>query len=133
MMHKGYPVDVMRVADYVVLASNGLLTNETTIANNPNLVRDMLQAVMRGITFTLEHSDEAYQICEDYVEGLASANQTVQKEIFNTSLEFWKTDRIGYSQPSSWENMQKVLLDIGMLTSPLDLSKAYTNDFVLSK
>jgi NitT/TauT family transport system substrate-binding protein len=131
--HKGYPVDVMRVADYVVLASNGLLTNETTIANNPNLVRDMLQAVMRGITFTLEHSDEAYQICEDYVEGLASANQTVQKEIFNTSLEFWKTDRIGYSQPSSWENMQKVLLDIGMLTSPLDLSKAYTNDFVLSK
>ncbi len=42
-------------------------------------------------------------------------------------MEFWKTDQPGYSKPEAWENMQKVLLDMGMLTQPLELEKAYSN------
>jgi NitT/TauT family transport system substrate-binding protein len=129
MKHKGNDDDVIHVKDYVQLASNGLITNETTIAENPDLVRRMTKATQRGIAYTLANPDEAFAICAQFVEGLMQSDQVVQREIFDTSLEFWKTDQLGFSDPVAWENMQEVLLDMGMLTTPLDLSQTYTNDF----
>lgn len=126
----GYNVNVIRVADYVQLASNGLITNEKTIAENPDLVRGMVQATLHGISDAIANPEEAYTISEKYVEGLSQANTAVQKEVLNTSIGYWKAKQLGYSDPAAWENMQKVLLDMGLLTKPLDLSKAYTNQFV---
>jgi putative riboflavin transport system substrate-binding protein len=130
---KGYPVDIIRVADYVSLASNGLLSNEATVANQPELVSSMVQAILKGVAYTLNHPDAAYEISKNFVEGLDQTDQDVQKKILETSMEFWKTDRPGYSQPQAWENMQTVLLEMGILRQPLDLSKAYTNDFIGDK
>jgi NitT/TauT family transport system substrate-binding protein len=130
---QGYQVDVLRVADYVLLASNGLLSNEKTIAENPELISKLVQATLKGVAFSLNSPNEAFEICKKYVEGLDQTNQEVQKEVFLATLEFWKTDKAGYSEPEAWENMQKVLLDMGMLTQPLDLNKAYSNAFIGSK
>jgi NitT/TauT family transport system substrate-binding protein len=130
---QGYKVDVLRVADYVPLASNGLLSNEKTIAENPELVRKLVQATLKGVAYSLNYPNDAFEICKNYVEGLDGTNQDVQKKVFIATLEFWKTDKPGFSKPEAWENMQKVLLDMGMLTQSLDLSNAYTNAFVEAK
>ena len=130
MQSKGYAVDVILVKDYVQLASNGLISNEITIAENPDLVRRMTQATQRGIAYTLANPDEAFAICAQFVEGLLQGDQVTQRAIFDTSLEFWKTEQIGVSDPVAWENMQNVLLDMGLLTTPLNLSEAFTNEFV---
>lgn len=127
---KGYDVNVLRVADYVQLASNGLLTNEQTIAKNPKLIEGMNRAFLRGIAFVLAKPDDAYQICTNYIEGLAQSDERVQRDILRASIEFWRAKQPGMSNPQAWENMQKVLLEMGLLTQPLDLSKAYTNQFV---
>ncbi|KAF0109192.1 MAG: hypothetical protein FD146_236 [Anaerolineaceae bacterium] len=126
---RGYELTELRVADYVQLASNGLITNEKTIAENPDLVRRMVSAFLRGIADTLADPETAYQISTKYVEGLA-ADDDVQKQVLATSIELWKTDRLGATNPAAWENMQTVLLNMGLLTSPLDLSQAYTNEFI---
>jgi len=127
---KGYDINVMRVADYVKLASNGLITNETTIKKNPDLVRAMIQATLHGIRDTLANPDEAYKISEKYVEGLAGADQQIQHQVLSASIPFWKAERLGYSKPEAWQNMQKVLLNMGLLNKPLDLNQAYTNEFI---
>ena len=127
---QGYDINVIRVADYVKLASNGILTNDTTLKNDPDLVSRMVQATLRGLTDTINDPDQAYEISKKYVEGLASADPAVQKQVLSTSIEFWKANPLGYTQPSAWENMQKVLLQMGLLKQPVDLSKAYTNQFV---
>jgi NitT/TauT family transport system substrate-binding protein len=127
---KGYDINVMRVADYVNLASNGILTNDNTLKNDPDLVRRMVQATLRGLADTINDPDQAYEISKKYVEGLASADPAVQKQVLSTSIEFWKATSLGYTQPSAWENMQKVLLQMGLLKQPVDLSKAYTNQFI---
>jgi NitT/TauT family transport system substrate-binding protein len=46
------------------------------------------------------------------------------------SMEFWQAERIGFSEMQAWENMQDTLLKMGLLTEPLELSKAFTNEFV---
>jgi len=34
------------------------------------------------------------------------------------------------SSAQAWENMQKVLLEMGLIEKPLDLGQAYTNQFI---
>jgi NitT/TauT family transport system substrate-binding protein len=126
----GYDVNTIRVADYVQLASNGLISNEKTIANDPQLVQAFVQATLKGLRDTIANPDEAYQISKKYVDTLASADEATQKQILATSIAMWKTDKPGYSDPAAWRNMQAVLLDMGLYKTPLDLTKAFTNDFV---
>jgi NitT/TauT family transport system substrate-binding protein len=127
---QGYELNELRVADYVQLASNGLITNEQTIAGNPGLVRGMVAALLHGIADTIADPEAAYQVSLKYVEGLDQADATVQQQVLTTSLELWRADRPGFSQPEAWTNMQTVLLDMGLLTAPLDVEQAYTNEFV---
>jgi len=37
---------------------------------------------------------------------------------------------LGYSDPESWKNMEQVLLEMGLLEEHLDLSQAFTNEFL---
>lgn len=127
---QGYKLDVILVSDYVQLASNGLVTNETTIAKDPDLVRRMVQASLRGISEAAANPDQAYEISKKYVDTLSQADPAVQKQVLATSIEFWQLDPPGQSDPAAWENMQKVLLDMKLLTQAQDLSKAYTNQFL---
>ncbi|MBN1668030.1 MAG: ABC transporter substrate-binding protein, partial [Anaerolineales bacterium] len=71
---QGYEVAVLPVADYVSLASNGLITNETTLAENPKLVAAMATALGRGIEFVANYPERAYELCKLHVEGLAEAD-----------------------------------------------------------
>jgi NitT/TauT family transport system substrate-binding protein len=127
---RGYQIDEIRVSDYVRLASNGLISNEATLQQNPDLVRRMVGATLRGIADSIANPEEAYRTSLDYVEGLAQQDEASQKQVLATSIDYWKADTLGHSDPAAWENMQKVLLDMGLITQPLDLSKAYTNDFI---
>jgi NitT/TauT family transport system substrate-binding protein len=129
----GYKIDEINVKDYAHLVSNGLITNEITISQNPDLVRRMDQAILKGIADTIANPDEAFQISLQYVEGLAQADQAIQKEVLATSIEFWKADQLGYSDPTAWQNTEQVLLDMGFLTKSLDVTQAFSNDFLPGK
>ena len=127
---RGYDVSTIRVADYVHLASNGLITNEKTIRENPDLIQRMVQASLKGLADAVNNPDEAYAISQKYVEGLDQAQNQIQRQVLAATIEFWKTDRPGYSSPNAWENMQNVLLKMGLLVEPLDLQAAYSNQFI---
>ena len=130
LRQQGYTLTELRVADYVQLASNGLITNEKTITENPGLVRGMVKAFLRGLADTIANPAAAYETSKAYVENLAQLDPVLQKQKLATSIELWKAIRLGFSQPKAWESMQAVLMDMGLLNQPLDLTKAYTNDFL---
>lgn len=127
---QGYEVTELRVADFVRLASNGLVTNEKTLAENPDLVKRMVKAFVQGLEYTIEHPDEAYEISKKYVEGLAESDASVQKEILAVSIEFWQAKRVGLSEMEAWVNMQSALLIMSLYTEPVDLNAAFTNEFL---
>src|SRR6266540_2072480 len=127
---RSIPVTEIRVADYVQLASNGILASEKVIQENPQLVRAFVGAFLKGLADTINNPDEAFKVSESYIPNFADLDANVQKQILKTSIEEWKTNRLGYSDPKAWENMQDVLLNNGLTTEKLDLSKAYTNEFI---
>jgi NitT/TauT family transport system substrate-binding protein len=126
----GFAVDTIRLADYMQLVGNGLITNETTMREKPDLVRRMVQATLKGIQDALANPTEAYDISTKYIEGLRPEDTAVQKQILAASMELWKSPKLGASEPKAWENMQSILLKMELIKTPLDLSKVYSNEFL---
>lgn len=130
---QGYSLNILRVSDAVLLASNGLITNEAMIRDNPDLVRRMVKASLRGMRSTLDDPKMAYEISKKYIENLAHANpeqEKTQKEILQATLDLWRSDPLGRTKPEAWENMQDILLDMGLLTKKMNIKEAYSNDFI---
>ena len=127
---RGIAVTEIRVADYAQLAANGLLASEKVIAENPDLVRAFVGAFIKGLRYSIDHPDEAFTLSESYIPNFADLDADVQKQVLATSMEQWKAKRLGYSDPQAWENMQNVLLDMGLISEKMDLSKAFTNQFI---
>ncbi len=127
---RGFDVTTLRVSDYLDLVANGLVTNEKTLKENPQLVQRMVRATLRGIEYTIANPDEAYEISKKYVENLDKADEAVQKQVLAASAELWKGDKLGFSEPQAWQNMQDILLQMGLLKAPLDLTQAFTNEFI---
>jgi NitT/TauT family transport system substrate-binding protein len=130
---RGYPVDVIRVADYVQLASNGILTNERMLTEDPDRVRGMVRATLRGLREAIDDPAAAFQISMKYVEGLdqlSPEEQALQRDVLDASVAYWEASPLGFSDPQAWDNMQSVLLEMGLLTDQQDLSAAFTNEYL---
>jgi NitT/TauT family transport system substrate-binding protein len=127
---RGIAVTELRVADYVQLAANGILTSEKFLAENPDMVRAFVGAFVKGMEYSIANPDEAFTLSESYIPNFADLDADVQKQVLAISMEQWQGERLGYANPQAWENMQDVLLDMGLLAEKLDLSKAFTNEFI---
>jgi NitT/TauT family transport system substrate-binding protein len=90
----------------------------------------MTAAFLKGLADTVNNPEEAYTISKKYVPDLAKTDETTQKEILRRTIELWKTKHYGESDAQAWENMQATLLKMGLLRQPLDVNKAFTNEFV---
>ena len=92
---QGIKLTELRVADYVQLTANGIISSEKTIKDEPDLVRALARAFAHGIADTIANPDEAYQISTKFVDNLAGMDKNVQMQILTTSIEFWKAEKIG--------------------------------------
>jgi NitT/TauT family transport system substrate-binding protein len=120
----------VRVADYLQLVANGLVTNEQTISENPKLIRGMARALAQGIRDTVADPEAAYEICKKYVENLGKTDDAVQRQVLAASIEFWQADQMGRSDPQAWTNMNDLLVKMDLLHAPVDVNQAFTNEFV---
>lgn len=126
--NQGEGINVIYVADHIDLVANGLITNEATIVDEPELVESFVRATLHGLTDTLDDPDQAYEISKKYVEGLDDS----RKSVLEASLPMWQADQLGFTDPDSWARTQQVLLEIGFLDAAVDdLADSFTNEFVL--
>jgi NitT/TauT family transport system substrate-binding protein len=127
----GYSIDVLYVSDYANLVSNGLITNEQTIAERPELVKELVRAVLRGLRYTITHPDEAFAICKKYVPEITGDNEALQKAVLLESIKFWQGDKLGYSDRTAWEESKRFMRQIGLIDVELDVDTMFTNRFVV--
>lgn len=124
---QGEQLTVFPVSDYATLAANGLMTNETVLAQEPELVRGMVRALLRGTQDTLADPDAAYAIAKKYAD---LQDDDIEKQVLAATLAMWQTPQPGRSDPQAWANMEQILRDTNLLSVPLDVHTAYTNDFL---
>jgi NitT/TauT family transport system substrate-binding protein len=124
-----FDVRVIHIAEYANIVSNGLVTNEQTIRESPDLVRGMNSALARGLADTITFPVQAMQISTQFVEGL-TADDALQFTVLRNSIELWKTDRYGLNDPAAWQLTVDTLKAMGLLTTEIDVKSLYSNDFL---
>lgn len=126
------PVTVFPVSDYFDLPSNGLVTNEQTIQQNPALVQKMTRAVLRGLRYTLDNPDEAFAISLQAVPEAGGPNEAVNRAIFDASLDLWEApgEGLGLSSMEMWKAAAQFMADVGLVDRVLPAESLFTNRFV---
>jgi NitT/TauT family transport system substrate-binding protein len=128
----GREVNVIRVSDYIDLPSNGLITNEQTIAESPDLVQRMINATLAGIRYTLANPDEAFAISLQAVPEAGGDNEAANRAIFDASLDLWRAgeDDIGLSDPAAWQEASAFMRQMGLVDADVPVDGIFTNQFV---
>jgi NitT/TauT family transport system substrate-binding protein len=129
---QGYTVHLIPVSDHVHLVGNGLITNEQTMREHPELVRAMVAATLQGLRTAQADPQQAFEISTKYVENLEQVAE-VQKQVLAESIKLWSQGGSGMSDREGWENMQALLLEMGLLSKPLELEQAFSNEFLPGK
>jgi len=126
----GMDVNIIQVSDYIDLVSNGLITNETIIRDNPDLVRRLVRAALRGVDYTIAHPDEAFAIARQAVPEITDDDVPTQRAVLEASIDLWRSDQPGVSDPQAWSDSAQFMLDTGLIETPVELETLYTNEFV---
>lgn len=130
LKEEGWQVNVLRVADYFPLASDGIITSEALLTSDPDLVQSFVQATLRGMRDTLESPDAAFEISLPYIPEIDPNNADFERTVLQESLPYWQSEPLGYTDPNTWRQSHTFLLDLDLLSAPLELNEAYTNDFI---
>jgi NitT/TauT family transport system substrate-binding protein len=129
LAQQGLETNLIEVAEYTDIVSNGLVASEKVIAERPELVRRFVRALTRGVQDTLDDPEAAFEICQGYVEGLAD-NAELGRAVLNASLAYWQADQIGYSEEATWQTAQQAMHSAGLLQEMVEVDQLFSNDFL---
>ena len=128
---RGYEINVLAVKDYIELVGNCLVSNETTVENDPELVGKMVRAFRKGLEYTAANPEEAWTISQKYVDNLTEEVAPIQKEVLKESISHWQVlPETKEEQDLRWTNMMNLLIKIGMMKNQLNIEDVYTNEFL---
>lgn len=128
----GEEVSEIVIDDYARIPSNGLLTNETTLKQQPELVQRMVRAMLRGIQYTLDHPDEAFDTAVRFVPEAAQQLET-NRAIFDASLALWQPaagEKLGFTDPDTWPATAAMMAEAGLVDKVVPTDGIWTNEFV---
>ncbi|MHA0857485.1 ABC transporter substrate-binding protein [Paenibacillus sp. CMAA1364] len=126
------PLDMLYVKDYATeldYYTPVIVTNEKQIQDEPELVKAFLKATSKGYQYAIDKPEEAAEI-------LIKAVPDLDKELVIASQKWLSpryTDdapRWGEQKPKVWSGYTDWLLSLDLLEKEIDITKAYTNEFL---
>ncbi len=132
LQQAGQAVTVLPVSDYMDLPSNGLITNDQTIRDHPELVRGLAQAFRRGLEDTLADPNAAFAASLRAVPEAGGSQAGVNRAIFDESLKLWQADPagLGASDPAMWQQAAAFMKQTGLIDQAVAAGDLYSNQFV---
>ena len=133
---QGIQTNVIRVSDFFPLASDGLITSETLIKEQPDVVRAFVQATLKGMQDVINNPDEGFNIALEYIPEAQRGDTQLQRKVLQDTITYWQNDvtsknGLGYTDDNNWQATYKFLRDSSLLKTDVDVSTAYTNEFIM--
>jgi NitT/TauT family transport system substrate-binding protein len=132
---EGVPTNQIELDDYMRIPSNGLVTNDATIAKDPELVERMVRATTKSIDYALEHPDEAFEISLGFVPEAGGDNEAANRAIFDASLDYWTPmdgRALGETSVTDWQDAAAFMQRIGLVDTLVNGDELFTNEFLSS-
>jgi NitT/TauT family transport system substrate-binding protein len=130
---KGQPTGWLLFSDLgLKVYSTSLVVHEDTIKEKPDLVRRFTKAFIRGWTYSKERPEEALDI---FLKANPNIDPVYSKlklpaVLGLTESDDTKKNGLGYSNKAGWEAMQRALIDMKLMESPIDVTKVFTNEYL---
>ena len=128
----GEEVVVLPVSEYIDLPSNGIITNEQTIREKPELVQAMVTALTMGLRDTLDDPDAAFEASLRAVPEAGGEQAAVNRAIFDESLKLWQAPdaELGLSDAETWARAAQFMKEMGLIQVDVAVADLFTNEFV---
>jgi NitT/TauT family transport system substrate-binding protein len=125
----GFNVRTFAVSDYQPLISNGIITLQNTYSNQQPMVRDFVQATLKGLKEVIDNPAEAVEISKQYVPGLVPAQATT---VLQATIPLWQSSngQLGYNDSATWQSMEQFLVAQKIISPVQNLTQVYTNQTV---
>lgn len=133
LAQEGIETTQIKLDQYLRIPANGLVTNETTITENPDLVAKMVRATLKAIQYTLDQPDEAFEIALKFVPEAGGDNRTTNRAVFDAVLAYWTPQagtQPGATSLAEWESAADLMQRIGLVDLLVPAAEMYTNQFV---
>ena len=129
----GAEVNFLHFIDYVDCIPDWytplIITSEALIADDPDTVRALIEATARGYDYAQDNPEEAARILLDAVPELDEA--LVERSAQYLASRYVAPGRQwGLQDQEIWERFEAFLRDSGLTDSEVDVSAAYTNEFL---
>jgi len=130
LKESGYDTRIFYLDQYTKLPSNGLITNDATIKDHPDLVQKVVRAFGKGLRDTLDDPDAAFAITRKTIAEMDEPTAKLQRAVLQECLNFWRADKLGQSDPAAWQESVAFLKELGLLTADVAPESLYTNQFI---
>lgn len=140
---RGTPFKQFYPQDYGVTTSPctfGIATSDELIKKNPKLVKNFIQATMKGYNYAVKHPDEAGKILVEMAPEAKLNPELVKRSQEMLSKDFWPDSRggTGMADMQKWQEYLNYLAETKQLqdpngkplTVPLKADTQVTNEFV---
>lgn len=118
---------------YIRIPANGLVTNEATLTNEPELVRAMIRATLKSIAYTVENPDAGFESALKAVPEAGGDNRTANRAVYDASLAYWTPQpgqTPGATDSADWQAAAELLARIGLVDRVVESSALFSNDYL---
>jgi NitT/TauT family transport system substrate-binding protein len=116
----------------VTAVSNGIIVHNDLIKEDPELIRRFVAASLKGFLYGRAHIDEMATIVKKFSEATVP---TITRREAELSFATWVTPNtagkpLGWMSDKDWDETVAVIKQYGGVTTPLEATQLYTNEFV---
>lgn len=122
-------VDLGKTAEMFDYYTPVIITSENNISQKKEMVEKFMRAVEKGYRFAIENPDAAAEILMDHApeldRKLVMDSQRYLAEKYMDDAPYW-----GMQRQKVWERYMNWLYENGFIAEKVDVSKAFTNEFL---
>lgn len=129
---KNFPINFLKLQDFdenLDFYTPVIIVSETTIKENPEMIKKFLSATSKGYIFAINNPTEAAQILLKYAPEL-DKNIVVESQKYLASQYQADSPKWGEMNEKLWKNFSKWMLDNNLINKQFDYQNAYTNEFL---
>jgi ABC-type nitrate/sulfonate/bicarbonate transport system substrate-binding protein len=125
-------IDLGKVAEVFDYYTPVIITSEKNISENKDLVEKFMKAVEKGYQYAMKNPDAAAEVLMDHApeldRSLVMESQRFLADKYQDDAPYW-----GMQKQEVWERYMNWLYENQFIAEKVDVTKAYTNDFLIQK
>ncbi len=131
----GYSVNLIEAYRITPMVSAAIITRDSLIKSNPDLVRRFVRAVVRASEFALNNKDQVMELLKKSIPTLTDKNLDINKKVLMESMKLWQDTDIednglGYTTREDWQKSIDQLLQLGLVKKKIRPEECYTDRFL---